>query len=90
MRSWHDFDLIYLAVVPMFLFSASFFPLAEYPTAVAWIVRCTPLYHGVDLARSLSLGTVDGWSLVSVAYLAAMAAATLRLAAARLEGMLQP
>ena len=90
MRSWHDFDLIYLAVIPMFLFSASFFPLSEYPRAIEWIVRVTPLFHGVDLSRDLALGTV-GWSnLVSLGYLVAMALSTLHLAARRLQTLLQP
>lgn len=90
LRSWTDFDLIYLAIVPMFLFSASFFPLSEYPQAVQWLVRLTPLYHGVDLCRDLALGAVGASALVSVAYLAVMAIGTLQVASRRLQTMLQP
>ena len=46
MRSWVDFDYVNLAIQPMFLFSATFFPLSTYPGAVQWLVQLTPLYHG--------------------------------------------
>jgi lipooligosaccharide transport system permease protein len=36
MRSWVDFDHVTLAIQPMFLFSATFFPLSTYPGAVQW------------------------------------------------------
>lgn len=90
LRSWLDWDLVYLAILPMFFFSASFFPLSQYPDALAWVVRFTPLYHGVALCRDLTLGTI-GWSrLGSVLYLAIMGALTLRIAAQRLRPLLTP
>ncbi|NHI18078.1 ABC transporter permease [Phycicoccus endophyticus] len=63
MRSWQDFDYVTLAIQPMFLFSATFFPLSTYPEALQWVVRATPLYHGVVLERALLLGEV-GWGLL--------------------------
>lgn len=90
LRSWLDFDYITLVTFPLFLFSASFFPLERYPDALAVVVQLTPLYHGVDLARDLSLGTVDGWSLVSVGYLVVMGVAGTRVARTRLTERLQP
>lgn len=69
MRSFLDFDFITLAIQPMFLFSATFFPLGTYPEAFRLLVRATPLYHGVALERGLMLGEV-GWGLLGhVAYL---------------------
>jgi lipooligosaccharide transport system permease protein len=69
MTSWQHFDYINLAIQPMFLFSATFFPLSTYPEALQWVVRLTPLYNGVALERGLMLGEV-GWSLLgNVAYL---------------------
>ncbi|MBR7744168.1 ABC transporter permease [Phycicoccus sp. BSK3Z-2] len=69
MRSWQHADYVNLAVQPMFLFSATFFPLSTYPEALQWLVRATPLYHGVALERGLLLGEV-GWGLLGhVAYL---------------------
>jgi lipooligosaccharide transport system permease protein len=69
MRSWADFAFIELMTLPMFLFSATFVPLEKYPEPVQWVLPATPLYHGVDLIRGLTLGHV-GWDmLIHVAYL---------------------
>ncbi len=90
LRSWLDFDYIFLATVPMFLFSASFFPLDRYPEPVAVFVTLTPLYHGVDLARDLALGTVSPSSLISVVYLFVLGRLTLVVADRRLSRVVQP
>ncbi|MEM7341912.1 MAG: ABC transporter permease [Actinomycetota bacterium] len=90
LRTWFDFEYVTLAVFPLFLFSASFFPLSRYPDALAVVVQLTPLYHGVDLARDLTFGTVDWSSLVSVAYLVVMGTIGMRLAEPRLARKLQP
>jgi lipooligosaccharide transport system permease protein len=70
------FALIYrLVIVPLFLFSGAFFPISNLSAPLEWLARLTPLWHGVDLTRMLTLGSVDGAAaLVHVAYLAAMAA----------------
>ena len=39
MKSWQDFDKITLAQLPLFLFSATFFPVTAYPDAVRWLVE---------------------------------------------------
>jgi lipooligosaccharide transport system permease protein len=52
MRTWQDFDLIQLVVLPMFLFSGTFFPIDAYPDALRILIQITPLYRGVDLLRS--------------------------------------
>ena len=89
MRSWQDFDLVTLAVLPMFLFSATFYPLSTYPPGLRWVVQVTPLYHGVSLLRSLTLGTV-GWSTLGhLGYLLALGAAGTLVAGRRLERLLR-
>jgi lipooligosaccharide transport system permease protein len=88
MRSWTDFDLVTLATVPLFLFSATFYPLSTYPRALQVVVQLTPLYHGVDLLRSLTLGHVGPGQLIHVAYLLAMGLLGLRIAGRRLERLL--
>ena len=72
MRSWQDFEFITLATMPMFLFSATFFPLTAYPAWLRWVVEATPLYRGVVLCRELTTGHVTSASLVSVVYLVVM------------------
>ncbi len=88
MRSWQDFEMVQLVVLPLFLFSTTFYPLATYPAGLQWVVRATPLYQGVDLLRSLALGTV-GWDAAGhVAYLATMGLAGLAVTSRRLERLL--
>jgi len=90
MRSFIDFDKVNLVLIPLFLFSATFFPLARYPDAVEGLVRVTPLYQGVHLVRSLCLGEVGPGLLVHAAYLLVMGAVGLRIASRRLDRLLQP
>jgi lipooligosaccharide transport system permease protein len=45
-------------IVPMFLFSGTFFPVSRLPLPLEWIAYATPLWHGVDLCRELTLGNV--------------------------------
>jgi lipooligosaccharide transport system permease protein len=90
MRSFVQFDYVNLAMVPLFLFSATFFPISRYPEALQWVVRATPLYQGVALERGLVLGDIS-WALAGHAlYLAVMGAIGVRIAARRLGRMLLP
>jgi lipooligosaccharide transport system permease protein len=52
-----SFITIYrFAFVPMFLFSATFYPLSAYPGYLRPVVQFFPLYHGVALARAAAFG----------------------------------
>jgi lipooligosaccharide transport system permease protein len=88
MKTWQDFDLIQLVILPLFLFSATFFPLETYPEALQWVVRVTPLYQGVDLIRSLTIGHITPVLLVHVAYLAIMGFVGLWVVSRRLDKLL--
>lgn len=88
MRSWQDFDLVQLVTLPLFLLSATFFPLDVYPAAVRPLVQLSPLYHGAALLRSLTLGILDWTLLGHVAFLLAMAAAGLVIATRRISTLL--
>ncbi len=88
MRSWADFGFMEVVTLPLFLFSATFVPLERYPEAVQWILPLTPLFHGVELLRDLTLGTAGAGSLLHVAYLVAMTAAGLAVADRRLGRLL--
>ena len=88
MRSWQDFEFVTLVSVPLFLFSATFFPLSVYPPAIAVVVECTPLYQAVALMRGLALGAVGPGLLWRVAYLAIMGLAGLYLAGRRVGRLL--
>jgi lipooligosaccharide transport system permease protein len=57
-------------MIPLFLFSGTFFPITQLPVWVRPVAYLTPLWHGVELCRGLSLGTLTaGDALVHVAYL---------------------
>jgi lipooligosaccharide transport system permease protein len=88
MRSWQDFDLVQLVMLPMFLFSATFYPISVYPTVLEWVVRCLPLYHGIELVRSLTTGTVAAFQLVNVAYLVSMGLVGMFIASRRIDKLL--
>ena len=87
-KSWQDFDWHLLAWLPMFLLSASFFPLSVYPEAIQWVVRVTPMYQGVALLRQLTLGTVEWSAPLHAAYLLAMGWWGLRHAGRRMDRLL--
>lgn len=88
MRSWQDFDLVQLAVLPMFLFSATFYPLSVYPEGVQWLIRIFPLYHAVELMRGLCVGAVDWGLLGHLAYFVVMATVGILVASRRLKALL--
>jgi lipooligosaccharide transport system permease protein len=90
MRSFVDFDKVNLFLMPLFLFSTTFFPVSRYPDAAEWFVRITPLYQGVELIRSFTLGDVRWTLLLHAAYLAAMGTIGVRITARRLGRLLQP
>jgi len=88
MTSWQDFDKITLIQMPLFLFSATFFPITAYDGWLRWVVEATPLYRGVVLCRELTLGQVGWESLVSVVYLVVMGLIGLFVVRRRLDKLL--
>jgi lipooligosaccharide transport system permease protein len=88
MRSWQDFEWVTLATLPMFLLSATFYPLTTYPPALQVVVRWTPLYQVVDLVRSCTTGAVHIGLLANVVYLMAIGAVGLVVTRRRLAGLL--
>ena len=72
-----SFALIFrFGMIPLFLFSGTFFPVSQLPAWAQPIAYATPLWHGVALCRSLSLGTATiGEALLHIGYLTALAAA---------------
>ena len=87
-RRWQDFDYIQLAIMPMFLFSATFYPISAYPTGLQAVVQVTPLYRGVHLIRALTTGTPDIWIALDVAYLLAMTVICMAIASRRMSRLL--
>ncbi|MGH3901723.1 MAG: ABC transporter permease [Pseudonocardiaceae bacterium] len=60
-------------VVPMTLFSGTFFPISQLPGVIQPLAWISPLWHGTELTRGATLGTVALWPAVGhVAYLTAL------------------
>lgn len=70
------FTTIYrFVMIPLFLFSGTFYPVSQLPGWLQPLAYATPLYHGVNLCRGLVLGNVQFWSGVGdAAYLLALTA----------------
>ena len=89
MRDSQDAQLVQLALLPMFLFSTTFYPLSEHGPELRALVQATPLYHGIELLRALTTGTAGVGLLGHVAYLTAMSAIALSVATRRLDRRLR-
>ncbi len=57
--SFQQMGAINLALLPMFLFSGSFYPIEVFPETAQLIIKALPLHHGVSLIRGLTLGEID-------------------------------
>jgi lipooligosaccharide transport system permease protein len=88
MKSWQDFDYVVLISVPIFLFSATFYPISIYPRAVQVVIEWTPLYQGVVLLRDLTVGVVGPGLLWRAAYLAVLGLAGLWASGRRIGKLL--
>jgi len=54
-----------LGVLPMFLFSGTFFPISQLPSGLRPFAALSPLWHGVQLARAATLGHLDAASVAA-------------------------
>jgi lipooligosaccharide transport system permease protein len=88
MKSWQDFDYVILASMPLFLFSATFYPLSVYPRGLQVVIEWTPLYQGVVLLRDLTVGVVGPGLLWRGAYLAVLGVAGLYASGRRIGKLL--
>ncbi|QWF77408.1 ABC transporter permease [Amycolatopsis sp. CA-230715] len=88
LKSPSQFDYIQLVVMPLFLFSATFYPLSVYPGPLQVVVQLSPLYQGVEIMRGLSTGVVGPVLLWHTGYLIALAALGVYGATRRLKKML--
>lgn len=87
MRSWEDFEYVPAITLPLFLFSATFYPLSQYG-GYAWAVQLSPLYHGVELVRAANLGEWDLTILAHIAVLLTLTVVGMTVAARRIENLL--
>jgi lipooligosaccharide transport system permease protein len=53
-----------LGIIPLFLFSGTFFPISQLPAWARPIAVCSPLWHGVQLCRAATTGQADASALL--------------------------
>lgn len=68
-----------VGVIPLFLFSGTFFPVDQLPDAVEGAVWLSPLWHAVEAARDLTTDAPDLGTIVHLVVLVAVLAAALPL-----------
>ena len=87
MKSFQQMDIINFVMLPLFLLSATFYPLSVYPPGVQVIIQALPLWQSVELVRSLTTGAVSAGILWHVLYLAIMAVLGMVLTTRRLRAL---
>lgn len=85
MKTFQHMDWINMVLLPMFLFSATFYPITVYPEFVQAIVMALPLWHGVELIRGLTTGALSIAMLGHVLYYVVMIAVGLIFTTTRLR-----
>ncbi|WP_421742601.1 ABC transporter permease [Cellulomonas sp.] len=87
MKTFQQMDWINFVMLPMFLFSATFYPITVYPGWIQGLIKALPLWHAVELVRGLTLGVVDGSMLTHVAYFVVMIGLGLAFTTVRLKAL---
>lgn len=87
MRNFQQMNWVNFVLLPMFLFSGTFFPVSVYPEWIQVIVKALPLWQGVDLVRSLMLGIVDLSVLWHILYFLVMIGLGLAFTTHRLRAL---
>jgi len=85
LTTFQQMDWINFVMLPMFLFSATFYPLSVYPEPIQWVVQALPLWHGVELIRGLTTGALSVALLGHVLYYVVMIAIGLVFTTSRLK-----
>jgi lipooligosaccharide transport system permease protein len=87
MKNFQQMNWVNFFLLPMFLFSGTFFPVSVYPEWIQVIVKALPLWQGVDLVRSLMLGIIDISVLGHIAYFVVMIVLGLSFTTVRLKAL---
>lgn len=85
MKTFQQMDWINFFMLPMFLFSATLYPLSVYPEPIQYLIQAMPLWHGVELLREISVGAFSAATAVHLLYYLVMIAAGMVLTTGRLR-----
>jgi lipooligosaccharide transport system permease protein len=87
LKTFQQMDWINFILLPMFLFSATFYPLSVYPEPIQWFIQAMPLWHGVELLRQISVGTFTAATPLHIGYYLAMTAVGMLVTTLRLRSL---
>ncbi|MEO7350061.1 MAG: ABC transporter permease [Terrimesophilobacter sp.] len=85
MKTFQQMDWINFIMLPMFLLSATFYPITIYPVALQWLIQAMPLWHGVELVRGFTTGVIDSATPWHILYFAVMILIGMTLTTRRLK-----
>jgi lipooligosaccharide transport system permease protein len=86
-KSYQQMGLINISLLPIFLFSGSFYPLSVFPDWAQVIIKSLPLWHAIELIRNLSLGIINFSLLGHIAYFLVMIVVGLFFTTRRLNAL---
>jgi lipooligosaccharide transport system permease protein len=87
LKSFQQMDVVNVALLPMFLFSATLFPIDVFPAAIQWFVQAMPLWHGVELMRDLAVGHLEAATAGHALYFVVMSLLGVWFTASRLRAL---
>ncbi|CAN5551988.1 ABC transporter permease [soil metagenome] len=87
LKTFQQMEWIQFFLLPMFLFSATFYPISVYPVPIQWVVQALPLWHGVELVRGLTTGALHPSMLLHLLYFLVMIAVGLVFTTRRLKSL---
>jgi len=72
LKNFQQMEWVQFVLLPMFLFSATFYPITVYPPVIQWVIQVFPLWHGVELVRGLTTGALSPVMLGHLLYFVVM------------------
>jgi lipooligosaccharide transport system permease protein len=87
LKTFQQMDWVNFVMLPLFLFSATFYPITVYPPVIQWIVEVLPLWQGVELVRGLTTGSLDIAMLGHALYYVVLIVVGLFFATSRLKAL---
>ncbi|MGO1523481.1 MAG: ABC transporter permease [Nesterenkonia sp.] len=87
MKRFQQMDWMMMILIPMFLFSATLFPIDVYPSGVQMVIQALPLWHGVELMRDIAFWNFSAMSLVHLGYYLVLVTAGGLLASYRMKAL---
>ena len=87
MKTFQQLEWVNFVMLPMFLFSATFYPLSVYPQGLQWVIQAMPLWHGVEMMRQLSVGMLTWATAGHLLYFVVMIGLGLVVTTGRLRSL---